>query len=95
MTKGVRMVAQVFIDEPRHVTENIQGQEEMVLYFINGSKDQEPNQEVLSLHKTACLIWKMAGGADPDYEYCSDEDDGLGVVDTLALKKRFKIQDCN
>ena len=34
----------------------------------------------------------MAGGAEIDEEYCSDDED-LGSVDTAALKRRFKIQD--
>lgn len=51
-----------------------------------------PNRQALEFHKTACLIWRMAGGADSDYEYCSDDED-LGPVDTAALKRRFKVQD--
>jgi hypothetical protein len=35
----------------------------------------------------------MAGGAEPDDEYCSDDEDDLGPVDTAALKRRFNIQD--
>jgi hypothetical protein len=34
----------------------------------------------------------MAGGAEPNEDYCSDDDD-LDPVDTGALKKRFNIQD--
>ena len=32
----------------------------------------------------------MAGGAEPDEEYCSDDE--LGPVDTAALRKRFNIE---
>jgi hypothetical protein len=35
----------------------------------------------------------MAGGADSDDDYCSDDEDELGPVDTAALKRRFNIHD--
>jgi predicted GTPase len=38
------------------------------------------------------LIWRVAGGAETDKEYCSDEEH-LVPVDTAALKRRFKVQD--
>jgi hypothetical protein len=65
---------------------------EMALYFVDNDETKLPNREALKFHKTACLIWRMAGGAEPDEEYCSDDDD-LGPVDTATLKRRFKIQD--
>ncbi len=34
----------------------------------------------------------MAGGAETDEEYCSDDED-LVPVDTAELKRRFKVQD--
>ena len=46
----------------------------------------------MEFHKAACLIWRMAGGAEKDEEYCSDDED-LVPVDTAALKRRFKVQD--
>ena len=64
----------------------------MALYFVQNNPAKLPNRKALEFHKTACLIWRMAGGAEPDEEYCSDDDD-LGPVDTAALRKRFKIQD--
>ena len=36
--------------------------------------DLRPNIKALEFHKTACLIWCMAGGAEEDEEYCSDDD---------------------
>ncbi|KAJ8323127.1 hypothetical protein O5D80_008185 [Batrachochytrium dendrobatidis] len=36
----------------------------------------------LEFHKTACLIWRMAGGVESDDEYCPyDDDDGCTPVD--------------
>jgi hypothetical protein len=65
---------------------------EMALYFIQNIPNKLPNRNALEFHKAACMIWKMAGGAEKDEEYCSDDED-LGSVDTAALKRRFKIQD--
>ena len=65
---------------------------EMSLYFDQNIETQLPNRQALEFHKAACLIWRMAGGAETDEEYCSDDED-LGPVDTAALKRRFKIQD--
>ena len=39
------------------------------------------------MHKTACLIWRMAGGAEPDEEECPDEDENLSIG--LDLKARI------
>ena len=69
---------------------------EMALYFIktlpNRNALELPNRNALEFHKAACLIWRMAGGAETDEEYCSDDED-LVPVDTAALKRRFKVQD--
>ena len=37
-------------------------------------EDLRPNIKALEFHKIACLIWRMAGGAEADEEYCSDYD---------------------
>ena len=65
---------------------------EMVLYFIQNNPTKLPNRNALEFHKAACMIWRMAGGAETDEEYCSNDED-LGPVDTAALKRWFKIQD--
>ncbi|KAJ8326386.1 hypothetical protein O5D80_005140 [Batrachochytrium dendrobatidis] len=65
---------------------------EMALYFVQNNPTKLPNRNALEFHKTACMIWRMAGGAETDDEYCSDDDD-LVPVDTAALKRRFKLQD--
>jgi hypothetical protein len=54
---------------------------EMVLYFINSTPLILPNREALKFHKAACLIWRMAGGAEPEEEYCPDCDDEHLAVD--------------
>ena len=66
---------------------------EMALYFIKKNSKILPNRNALEFHKAACLIWRMAGGAEPDDEYCSLDDDDLVPVDTAALKRRFNIHD--
>jgi hypothetical protein len=66
---------------------------EMALYFINTDPNLLPNRKALEFHKTACFIWRMAGGAECDNDYCSDDEEDLGKVDTAALKRRFNIQD--
>ncbi|KAJ3373495.1 hypothetical protein HDU91_006896 [Kappamyces sp. JEL0680] len=47
-----------------------------------------PSSVALEFHKTACLLWQMAGGADLDVEY-----ERQGAVNTAALKARFNIRD--
>jgi hypothetical protein len=63
---------------------------EMALYFVHDNPSILPNRDALDFHKAACLIWRMAGGAEPDEdEYCSDDEQG--PVDTSALRKRFNL----
>ncbi|EGF83554.1 expressed protein [Batrachochytrium dendrobatidis JAM81] len=54
---------------------------EMALYFVLGDPTLQPNRDALEFHKTACLIWRMAGGAESDDEYCPYDDDGCTPVD--------------
>jgi hypothetical protein len=37
-------------------------------------EDLRPNIKALELHKTACLIWRMAGGAQKEDDYFSEYD---------------------
>jgi hypothetical protein len=63
---------------------------EMALYFVLNDPSILPNRVALEFHKAACLIWRMASGAEPDEdEYCSDDEQG--PVDTAALRKRFNL----
>jgi hypothetical protein len=48
---------------------------EMELFFLNNNNSRLPNRKALEFHKTACLIWRMAGGAESDEEYCPDDHD--------------------
>ena len=48
---------------------------EMALYFVDNNQALLPNREALKFHKAACLIWRMAGGAESDEEYCPFDDD--------------------
>ena len=68
----------------------VETNEEMALYFVQNNPTKLPNRHALEFHKAACLIWRMAGGAEPDEEYCSDDDE-VAPVDTAALKRRFNI----
>jgi hypothetical protein len=47
---------------------------EMQIYFLTGDQSLLPNKSALEFHKTACLIWRMAGGGESDDEYCPDEE---------------------
>jgi len=60
---------------------------EMRLWFVNKDEDLLPNKIALEMPKTACLIWRMAGGAEPDEEECPDEDDNLSI--SLNFKTRI------
>jgi hypothetical protein len=86
----------ILIDNRKAVESN----KEMALYFVENDQTILPNRNALEFHKTACLIWRMAGGSEPDEEYCSDDDyydddddddDEQVPVDTAALRKRFKL----
>jgi hypothetical protein len=55
--------------------QSIESNGEMALYFVNNDPALQPNRKALEFHKAACLIWRMAGGAVPDYENCSDDGD--------------------
>ena len=60
--------------------------DKMRLWFVKKDKDLLPNKTALEMHKIACLIWRMVGGAEPDEE-CLDEDDNLSIG--LDLKARI------
>jgi hypothetical protein len=76
------------IDDRRAVETN----GEIALHFVQNNPTKLPNRQALEYHKAACMIWRMAGGAETDEEYCSDDEDFV-PVDTAALKRRFKVQD--
>ena len=48
---------------------------EMALYFVLNNPTKLPNRQALEFHKAACLIWRMAGGAESEDEHCPDDDD--------------------
>jgi HNH endonuclease len=86
--KGSRRDQLEFVPDNR---QPIETNGEMALYFVQNNPTKLPNREALEFHKVACMIWRMAGGAETDEEYCSDDED-LVPVDTTALKRRFKVQ---
>ena len=59
---------------------------EMCLWFMKNDGSLLPNKTALEMHKIACLIWRMVGGAESDEE-CLDEDDNLSIG--LDLKARI------
>ncbi|OAJ38169.1 hypothetical protein BDEG_22122 [Batrachochytrium dendrobatidis JEL423] len=61
--------------------QTVESNSEMTLYFIHNNLTRLPNRNALEFHKTACLIWCMAGGAEFDDEYCPYDDDGCTPVD--------------
>ena len=54
---------------------------EMALYFVLNNPTRLPNRDALEFHKAACLIWRMAGGAESEDEHCPDDDDDYVPVD--------------
>ncbi|KAJ3413855.1 hypothetical protein HDV05_007376 [Chytridiales sp. JEL 0842] len=56
---------------------------EMVLYFQDNEPSIQPSLKALEFHKTACLIWRMAGGAEEDSDDEWDGGDDGGVVSDL------------
>ena len=70
---------------------------DMELYFLNNDETKLPNRIALDFHKIACLIWRMAGGAEPDKEYCPDDDHPPEYDPTYSSTKRIQkwIQDSN
>jgi hypothetical protein len=48
---------------------------EMALYFVLNNATRLPNRDALEFHKAACLIWRMAGGAESEDEHCPYDDD--------------------
>ncbi|EGF80087.1 hypothetical protein BATDEDRAFT_30007 [Batrachochytrium dendrobatidis JAM81] len=76
--KGSRRDNQEFMDDNRQAVES---NGEMALYFVLGDPTLQPNRNALEFHKTACLIWRMAGGAEFDDECCPYDDDGCTPVD--------------
>ncbi|KAI8904111.1 hypothetical protein EDD86DRAFT_92156 [Gorgonomyces haynaldii] len=69
----------------------VEGQE-MRLWFMDNNADIQPNRAAVQFHRTACLIWRMARGADPEDEYCSDCDSDTGV-DYLQKERLQRLWD--
>ncbi|KAJ3318542.1 hypothetical protein HDV06_000425 [Boothiomyces sp. JEL0866] len=57
----------------------------MPIYFVNNNESIQPNRAALAFHKTACLIWQMAGGAESEDDECWDDEPG--PVNTAELRK--------
>ncbi|KAJ8324260.1 hypothetical protein O5D80_004929 [Batrachochytrium dendrobatidis] len=46
--------------------QTVESNSEMTLYFIHNNLTRLPNRNALEFHKTACLIWCIAGGVESD-----------------------------
>ena len=58
---------------------------EMALYFNQNDHELQPSRIALERHKTACLIWRMAGGAESeDEDYDDDGEDFVPVFSKPA-----------
>ena len=58
---------------------------EMALYFNQNDQELQPSRIALERHKTACLIWRMAGGAESeDEDYDDDGEDFVPVFSKPA-----------
>jgi hypothetical protein len=69
---------------------------EMELYFLDDNQARLPNRKALEFHKTSCLIWRMAGGAESDEEYCPNEYDSNRAPSDIKSKSIHKwIEDSN
>ena len=54
--------------------EVVNSNNEMELYFLTDNASSLPNRQALEFHKTACLIWRMAGGGESEEEHCPDDE---------------------
>ncbi|KAI8904451.1 hypothetical protein EDD86DRAFT_80171 [Gorgonomyces haynaldii] len=89
MVQSIRTARQEFMRDNREI---IDADGEMRLWFMDNNADIQPNRAAVQFHRTACLIWRMAGGADPEDEYCSDCDSDTGV-DYLQKERLQRLWD--
>ncbi|KAI9337788.1 hypothetical protein BDR26DRAFT_803924 [Obelidium mucronatum] len=88
--KGYRDSQLEFMSDVREV---INASGEMPIYSVQTDLALSPNRMALQFHKTACLIWRMAGGADvDDADDDMDEDGGDADVGVLVVEKLRSIQ---
>ena len=78
-----------FISDGREVVDK---DGEMELFFVKTDQELQPNHKALEFHKAACLIWRMAGGADEEDENCSDDDDDKSMVN-CEMGYREKVRE--
>ena len=89
--KATRSDWSQILGKDRKITED---NDEMALYFKDNDEALQPNRAALLFHKTSCMIWKLAGGAEIDDEQCSldDEDDFVKPSVHMQLKDIQKWQ---
>jgi hypothetical protein len=71
---------------------NVPVNEELVLHFFDNDPLKFPNKKAVAFHKAACLIWRMAGGADlEDVESFQGDDDTDGKA-IPAFENRSNVE---
>ena len=65
-----RTIREIYLNDDRKVVES---NGEMSLYFNKDRQELQPSRIALEKHKTACLIWRMAGGLVSYYYEDDDE----------------------
>ncbi|KAJ3411222.1 hypothetical protein HDV05_002566 [Chytridiales sp. JEL 0842] len=61
---------------------------QMALYFMDNEPGIQPSLKALEFHKTACLIWRMAGGAEEDSDDEWDDADDVGNYEEGGRQNR-------
>jgi hypothetical protein len=56
---------------PDGFSEAAESNGELALYFGDNDPQKLPDEKALARQKAACLIWWMAGGAEPEEYYYS------------------------
>lgn len=69
--------------------QSVNSNDQMQIYFMSQNANDYPNQEALKFHKAACLIWKMAGGAEEEEEFDDDESDFIRPVSIQEKRLHF------
>jgi hypothetical protein len=81
------------ISRLRSTDDRFLNRHETRLYFANNDASLAPNISALRFHKTACMIWHLAGGAFDTNEYFEEDDDE--VLPQVPVDYRSKVINWN
>ncbi len=62
------------------------------MFWNEIAEAERPSFKALSYHRTACLIWKVAGGVNPVEDESSSRESDDYAVNTQALKLFYGIK---